>query len=355
MYKWTLIISVPYVLFFWITSFSINLLYHRDFDGMMVLIWGVLILGFLISLVFFNIMLPAYQKEPISKGFFFREKTLKKKVIPTIFSKHIWFSILILHIINFILFFLISFVITILYSMINIFPYYFLPTITENLKMVIQLILVVLIPNLLYGFIWLYVIPKYVGLPYGKQPIKEYLDCTGLSWLKTIFFKKYIKTILFAVTSILIIYFITQSILGVSSLNLSNLLMIVSIFTFFTFCFWQEVLHRGIILTMLVNKYSQLWALLLQTFITIIFKIFIFIVPIFPYGSPVVIPPFFMPLVILDFICSSFISLILGYIYIKTGSLLPGLISIFILTFFVPISFFVPFFPISLFVIPLLY
>ena len=355
MYKWTLIISVPYVLFFWITSFSINLLYHRDFDGMMVLIWGVLILGFLISLVFFNIMLPAYQKEPISKGFFFREKTLKKKVIPTIFSKHIWFSILILLIINFILFFLISFVMAILYSMINTYPYYFLPPITENLKMVIQLILVVLIPNLLYGLTWLYVIPKYVGLPYGKQPFKQYLDCTGLSWLKTMFFKKYIKTIFFTITSIFIIYFITQTVIDISSLNLSNLLMLANLLTLFTFCFWLEVLRRGIILTMLVNKYSQLWALLLQTFITIIFKIFIFIVPIFPYGSPVVIPPFFMPLVILDFICSSFISLILGYIYIKTGSLLPGLISIFILTFFVPISFFVPFFPISLFVIPLLY
>jgi hypothetical protein len=212
--------------------------------------------------------------------------------------------------------------------------------------------IVVLIPNFLYGFIWLYAIPKYVGLPYGKQPFKQYLDSTGLSWLKTMFFKKYIKTILFTITSILIIYFITQAILGVSSLNLSYFLTIVSIFTLFTFCFWQEVLHRGIILTMLVGKYSQLWALILQTFITIIFKIFIFIVPIFPYMTPGVLSPSYIPLVILDFICSSFISLILGYIYLKTRSLLPGLISIFILTIFLPISFFTPFFPISLFIMP---
>ena len=359
MYKWTLIIAVPYILFFWIISFGINFLYHRDIDGMMVLLGAVLILGFFISFLIFNIMLPVYQKDPLTKwtdfnkGFFSKEKTLKKKIIPTVFSKHIWFSILILLIINFFLFFLISFVIGILYSMINLYPYYLRQLPNEDLKIVMQLILVILIPNLLYGFIWLYIIPKYVGVPYGKQTFKQYLDCTGLSWLKTLFFRKYIKTILFAITSIFIIYFITQAILGVSSLNLSNLMMIFSLFTFFTFCFWQEVLHRGIILTMLVGKYSQLWALSLQTFITIIFKIFIFIVPIFPYTTPGVLPPSYIPLVILDLICSSFISLILGYIYLKTRSLLPGVISIFILTFFLPISFFIPFFPSSLFLMPL--
>ncbi len=355
-YKWTLIISLPYILFFWTISFGINFLYHQDNNSMMVLFWAVLILGFLISLLLFNIMLPVYQREPITKwtdfnkDFFSREKTLKKKIIPTIFSKHIWFSILILLIINFFLFLLISFVLTILYSMINPYPYYLPHSFIEDLKIVIQLILVISIPNLLYGFIWLYVIPKYVGLPYGKQPFKQYLDCTGLSWLKTLFFKKYIKTILFTITSVFIIYFITQVIMGVSSLNLSNFLMLASLLTLFTFCFWQEVLHRGIILTMLVGKYSQLWALLLQTFITIIFKIFIIIVPIFSYITLGVYSPFFISLVILDFICSSFISLILGYIYLKTRSLLPGLISIFILTFILPISFFVPFFPISFFI-----
>ena len=361
MYKWTMIISVPYILFFWITSFGINFLYHQDSNSMNVLFWAVLLLGFLISLFIFNKLLPVYQREPITKwtdfnkDFFSREKMLKKKIIPTTFSKHIWFSILILLIVNFILFFLISFVISILYSMIDPYPYYLRPSFNEDLKIVIQLMLVVMIPNLLYGFIWLYVIPKYVGLPYGKQPLKQNLDCTGLSWLKIMFFKKYIKTILFTLTSILIIYFITQAILGVSSLNLSYLLFIVTLLTFFTFCFWQEVLHRGIILTMLVGKYSQLWALLLQTFVTIIVKIFIFIVPIFPYITPGDLPPSYIPLVILDFICSGSISLILGYIYLKTKSLLPGLISIFILTVFMPISFFIPFFPISLFIMPFNY
>ncbi len=358
MYKWTLIVSVPYILFFWITSFGINFLYHQDSNSMMVLFWAVIILGFLISLLIFNKLLPVYQREPITKwtdfnkDFFSREKMFKKKIIPTIFSKHIWFSILILLIINFFLFFLISFVISILYSMIDPYPFFLRHSFIEDLKIVIQMLLIILIPNLVYGFIWLYVIPKYVGLPYGKQPFKQNLYCTGLSWLKSIFSKKYIKTILFTIPSIFIIYFITQAALGVSSLNLSNLLMIVSLSTLFTFCFWQEILHRGIILTMLVGKYSQLWALLLQTFITIILKAFIYIIPIFSYISPGVPSLFLTPLVILDFICSSFISLILGYIYLKTGSLLPGLISIFILAIFLPISFFIPFFPISLFIMP---
>ena len=132
------------------------------------------------------------------------------------------------------------------------------------------------------------------------------------------------------------------------------MLIIVGLLVNFSYCFWHEVLYRGIILTMLVSKYSQLWALVFQTFITIILKIFIYIIFIFSYITPGVSGeiPFFISAVILDFICSSFISLILGYIYLKNGSLLPGLISIFILTIFLPISFFIPFLPIYLFITP---
>ena len=358
MYKWTLIILVPYILFFWITSFGINFLNHQDSNSMSVLFWAVILLGFLISFFIFNKLLPVYQVEPIAKwtdfnkDFFSRQKMLKKTITPTIFSKHIWFSILILLIINFFLFFLISIVMTILYSMINPYPVYLQRSISYDLEIIILLLLVILIPNLLYGFIWLYIIPKFIGLPYGKQPFKQYLDCIGLSWLKN-FPKKYIKTILFTLSSIFIIYFITQALLDISSLNLNNLLIIGNLLSLFTFCFWLEILHRGIILTMLVGKYSKLWALLSQTFIAIILKVFIYIFPVFPFISPGFPSDYLISLIILDFICSSFISLILGYIYLKTGSLLPGLISIFILTLFLPISFFIPFFPISLFTMPL--
>ena len=241
---------------------------------------------------------------------------------------------------------------TILYSMINPYPVYLQRSISYDLEIIILLLLVILIPNLLYGFIWLYIIPKFIGLPYGKQPFKQYLDCIGLSWLKS-FPKKYIKTILFTLSSIFLIYFITQALLDISSLNLNNLLIIGNLLSLFTFCFWLEILHRGIILTMLVGKYSKLWALLSQTFIAIILKVFIYIFPVFPFISPGFPSDYLISLIILDFICSSFISLILGYIYLKTGSLLPGLISIFILTLFLPISFFIPFFPISLFTMPL--
>ena len=360
MYKWTLIVSVPYILFFWITSFGINFLYQQDNNSMIFLFWAVIILGFLISLLLFNIMLPVYQRESITKlnvfnkGFFSNEEMLKKNIKPTIFSKHIWFSIVILLIINFFLFFLVSFIIAMLNSLIDPYYYYYFPrSFIRNLEIVIQILLVILIPNLIYGFILLYFIPKYVGLPYGKQPFKQNLDCTGLSWLKSFFSKKYFKTILFTITSIFIMYFITQSILGILSLNLSYLMMIISLLSLFTFCFWQEILHRGIILTMLVGKYSQKWALVLQTFITIILKAFFYIIPIFPgYLDPGISHAFIITTILYDFICSSFISLILGYIYLKNGSLLPGLISTFILTIFLPISFFIPFLPISLFIMP---
>ena len=63
-YKWTLIITVPYILYFWISSFGINFLYNQDNNNMMVLFWAIVILGFLVSLVIFNKLLPVIKKSP---------------------------------------------------------------------------------------------------------------------------------------------------------------------------------------------------------------------------------------------------------------------------------------------------
>jgi len=359
MYKWTFIISVPYILFFWITSFAINFLYYRDNNNMMVLFWAVLILGFLISLYIFNKILPVYHRKPITKwtkfnkDFFSKEKILKKKIIPTVFSKHIWFSIVILLIINFLLFFLINFITAILSSI--MYPtYYMIPSLIDELIMLLQLLLIILIPNLLYGFISFYVIPKYMGLPYGKQPFKQYLDCTGLSWLKNTFNKSNIKAVLLVTTSICIIFFFTQLMLDVPLLNVYSAFSTISWLVFFSFCFWLEILHRGIILTMLVGKYSPKWALVLQTLITLILKAIFSIFAMLSYVFSNIGFSSSLSLIILDFFCSSFISFTLGYAYLKKGSLLPGLISTFIMTIFVPISFFLYFIPFSFF-LPIFY
>lgn len=222
-----------------------------------------------------------------------------------------------------------------------------------DLKTVIRLLLIILIPNLLNAFIWFFIIPKYVGVPYGKQQFSQYLDCTGLTWLKSVFPKKNTKTILFIIPVIFIIYFISRTISGVVTFNyFINVLTIVQFLALFSYCIWQEILYRGIILTMIVGKYSQIWALALQTFITIILKTLIYNFPIFSF-----LPSFpiyslsdsssnFISLFFLDLICSSFISLILGYVYLKKRSLLLGIISIFILTIFLPMSFFIPILPI---------
>lgn len=236
--------------------------------------------------------------------------------------------------------------------MIMIDPYNTYPSnpFVTNLKIVIQSMLNILLPNLFYASVFFYVIPKYVGVPYGKQPFKQFLDCTGLTWLKKIFLRKYIITIIFIIPSILIIYFIGQEISGVGSSYISNPEVMVISLTFFSFSLWQEILHRGIILTMLINNYSKIWSLIYQTSITIILKFFIYFFPFFSSFTLFNLPN--ISLFLFDIFCSSFISLIFGYVYLKIGSLLPGIISTFVLSIFLPFSFFVPFLPLSLFVYP---
>ena len=344
LYKWILIICIPYIFFFWITSFGINFLYYQDNNAMMFLFIAVIIVGFLVSLLFFNIMLPIYQKEPITKW-----SEHKKNITPTVFSKHIWFSILILLIIDFLLFLLTALITGILSPQIIMYPFYRTQSIIEDNIILFQMLLMFLIPNLLYVFLWFYVVPKHIGLPYGKQPINQYFDCIGLGWLKITFYKKYLKIIILSTSSICAIYFAAQMMLGVSLLNLYNVFLTITWLYSLSIGLWQEILHRGIILTMLAGKYSRKRALILHLFITIILKTLIsmlFIIPLLSYEIPIDFSSSFISSVILNFICSSFMSLILGYVYLKKGSLLPGLISIFIITIFLPISFYIPFIPV---------
>ena len=129
-------------------------------------------------------------------------------------------------------------------------------------------------------------------------------------------------------------------------------LVMVNLLSFFSFCFWQEILHRGIILTMIIDKYSKKWSLITQTSITIILKIFIYIFPFFSSFTLFASSSYYISLISFDLFFSSFISLILGYVYLKNGSLLPGIISTFILCVFLPFSFFIPFLPLTIFVYP---
>ncbi|MHA1669314.1 MAG: hypothetical protein ACTSV5_01920 [Promethearchaeota archaeon] len=358
-YKWTLTITVPYIIYFWMIPFGINFLYYQNNEGMMILFWGIVIVGFLVSLTIFNILLPVYQKEPINKWTdfsktFFQGKILKEDIIPTSFSKHIWITIILLIIINFILFLLAVFAFSMLNSLIDPFYFYFQYTLIEHLKTLILIILIILVPNILYASIFFYVIPKHVGVPYGKQPFNQYLDCIGLTWLKNILTKKNIITIIVIVPSILVFYLICQEFSGLGSLNYYNILILVNLSSFLSFCIWNEILHHGIFLTMLASKYSKKWSLvLLNTSIIIFIKAFIYFFPLFSSFNQFDSTFYYISLFLFDVFCSSIISLILGYVYLKSGSLLSSIFSTLILSIFLPISFFVPFLPLNLFVYPI--
>jgi len=224
--------------------------------------------------------------------------------------------------------------------MVYLIPIRYPGSYNDDLRPIIIMIIVILIPNLIYAFLLFYVVPKYIGLPYGRQPFKQYLDCTGLSWLKNIVNKNNFKTILFICSSIFIIYFMTQIMLGAYSLSFYYMLYIVSWLVSLSFCFWQELLHRGIFLTMIIGKYSFKKAMWIQSILTILPKTVIYLIFMLSFTDPSIHLSSIVTSIIIDLVISSFISIILGYVYLKKGSLLPGLISIFILTIFMPIGFF---------------
>jgi len=65
--KWTVIISVPYGFLFWVFSIFLNFYYYQDFYSMIASFWLVSFVGFLIVFIFYDILLPSYQKERINK------------------------------------------------------------------------------------------------------------------------------------------------------------------------------------------------------------------------------------------------------------------------------------------------
>ena len=319
LFKWTLLICIQYILSFWIISFLFIFFLYRNFTGMVVFMVLVGFIGFIIVKVIYNRMFSsvsksfkvAFDKEKM----IYKEQKIKPLVIhtPTILTSQTWGSIFLLLLLYF-CFFQIN---TNIMMTSSTFYLGDVPFFYGYLQNSLQLVY----SNLVFASLLLVIVPIILGVPYGRQSIRDYLINIGLGWLPSL-----IKGIIWSVAICLSILFI-DFILSYSKVipihiiklyfDFNYVLMFLTVLTFF---FWLEVLFRGIILRLLLNRYSRSAAIFLNTIIYWLWISFIMRSPI---------------LSVVMFILIGFVN---AYVTTKTNSLL----SSFVFSIIISLSFFTP-------------
>jgi membrane protease YdiL (CAAX protease family) len=172
------------------------------------------------------------------------------------------------------------------------------------------------------ALLWLFFVRKSLGLPNGKESLKEYIKTIGLKP------DKKIGRNIFLGVSCSIIYFVSTYITGnifgnyIFDLNVifGNPGTSISFFGWFLFILmlipgiWEEVSFRGVISTLNLRKYSQRTVWIVVSLIFGLFHLFNLL-----SGSSLV-------LTWLQVIYASLFGFLFGYLFIKTKSLIPSII-----------------------------
>ncbi|HUW90112.1 MAG TPA: CPBP family intramembrane glutamic endopeptidase, partial [Candidatus Nanopelagicaceae bacterium] len=168
----------------------------------------------------------------------------------------------------------------------------------------------------------LLIVRRSLGLPNGKESLKEYVKTIGLKP------DRKIGRNIFLGISCSIIYFISTYITGnifgnyIFDLDVifGNPGTSISIYGWFIFILalipgiWEEVSFRGVISTLNLRKYSRTTVLIVVSIIFGLFHYFNLLV-----GSDLVLTG-------IQVIYASLLGFLLGYLFIKTKSLIPSII-----------------------------
>ncbi len=294
--KWALIICIQYVLNFWITSFVLMFFIHGQISTISTFYAITTILCIVFGVLVLNRMFPIVRE---------KKREVLKGGITTFFTNHIWISFVVL-----LIFFYINIAITGFLSnfFINIS---YLDPILDDYMDVFGLFGVVIL-NLSFLPLFLYIIPKYLGLPFGKKPINDYLNDIKAGWLP-----KFFKIFLWSLVG-LILLLITEIIVNIPfSITPGMIYINLSIFMLiFNGCFvlWLELLFRGIILTTLLRSRRKVSAIIINASIV---TFFYYITSFFAYLNPYVF---------LTYVLLFFQNIIIAFLCVKTKSILPGIL-----------------------------
>ena len=307
--KWALIICVQYVINFWITSFVL-IFFISQLTSIIVTFYIIItIVSALFSILVLNKMFPIVREK--------RFKAVKHETLK-VQPRYTWIRIGLLIIVYFFNLFIAN-------NILNFFLGLSIPVFNDFVTLGGYILY-----NLSFIPLFFILIPRVFGLPYGKQPIDEYLSNIKLGWLK-----KLLKIVFWVMIGVLI------TIALIFIVNIPNLPYIgsfISIDASFLYLilnssiiFRQELLYRGIILTVFLTKRRKFVAIILNALLVsglYMVPQFISYLPYTLYINPVQF--------LIGYFAMIFIEGLIAYLFVKTNSILPGVLMQIILLYIGP-------------------
>ncbi|MFX1574782.1 MAG: hypothetical protein ACFFB0_18760 [Promethearchaeota archaeon] len=269
--KWVGIMSIQYCFCIWIVSFVLTFFIYNNILALLSFLTMSAIVGLASVGWIFIRMFPKIKKEKIVKA----PRTILIIPKPTFFSKHPWISIISLIILYYYFW-------ELLISTFTFYVYQIWIPFSNYRTYYLMLFIQILLSNFFYTALLIIIVPLILGLPDGRQPVRQYMKSIGLRGIisyprmilgrlsKKIELKYYNNTTRRAKLT-------ARSVLGIILL----FLIILLIFSFLdleivmrflsnaSFLFWQEVLFRGIILSIFLNKYTKGKSIVLNSLLSL--------------------------------------------------------------------------------------
>jgi len=323
--KWGYIVCVQYIISFWLISLVFIFFIFQIFLFFLWIYVLAIFIGFASVLTLFNKMFPITEIQRYKK--FSKSSQYKRRYIgkwdiekisyesrryyegkPTIFTHYPQISI----IISFLLLFL-----TVIWSQNLLSPFQYQNSLENS-------ILTILIYNLIFMVLIFFIIPKIIGIPFGRMPLKKYLNSIKAGRPNSLF-----KSLLWGIVGVFALFIFNSMVISFYYSTMYTYLyrMENDIYKWILIAsqiVWNELFFRGILLTTLQKNKGKYWALFLNTIISSLFPlVLLYLFEPFDYINM----SDFNLYVILIFQ----MNLILGYLSIRADNILPGILALLIL------------------------
>ena len=319
-FKWTLIVCIQYIFVFWMSTFILIFYMNQQVPPIAIFYSITTVMSIIFGSWVFNKMFPIIDKEEIEYTYL--------DTIPTTFSRHTWLSISLIIILFYINLFISSLIFQLVYNLSTPMELY------SNSYYYIMILCGITLVNLSFTPLFFFIIPRKLGLPNGKQSTNNFLETINLKWLKNS-----VKILLWVIVGMLGI-FVSHRIIAIIASDYfyipEDLIILNDFFIYLinyaTWYFWQELLLRGIILTLLLRTRKNGKAIFLNAIIGMLVVFFLsdFYYPPEFYNAPIL---FF----ILSMLSGFIFQFISAFLYVKSKSIIPGiLIQLLMIFIYIP-------------------
>jgi len=254
--KWILIFMIEYFIYFVIVNITTGFYVIGGVEILFLFVIFFSLSGFILSALVF-------------RKIFLSRRRIQLKIpiegVSTRFTEHRLITISMLIILNIILSNLIYLI------PLPTFPY----IVIDRLGYEIYKFIYLIIYNFIYVLLWILIAPKFLGIPYGKMGLSQYLKKTTLSKGKrplNDIVRNLISATIFIFLTFFIVIFISTYPTGVPPPEIvGNYYLYIAIYIF-CFYFWQVYLFIGIIFPLISSKVESWKAIVLTALIYSIFS-----------------------------------------------------------------------------------